>query len=298
MSWVYCTNIFYKSIQLQIPYLHYRRFSFAFQQWLLKILSPRILYYRILTSLRLTPLMLTMLELAFVLCCSSSYDLLFLTVAVLIHRIQIFQIALDYDWIIVVVFCIFPSGLCFISASVLYYCSYDPMSILLMLLFSFVYKRFWWLFLMELFQEAELEQLEKNVEASWPKLVEPLEKIIDRLSVVWGIIHHLKAVKDTPELRAAIEEVQVHYILLLLPSFVFCSWLVWFKLMYFGVKLFTYCCISLFDCHQTFSSMLKWYSLEPVWLNLLFWTSRFYGFIFLVFLTILSSTARESEVPA
>ncbi|ESQ41005.1 hypothetical protein EUTSA_v10012826mg [Eutrema salsugineum] len=56
--------------------------------------------------------------------------------------------------------------------------------------------------------EAELEQLEKSVEPSWPKLVEPLEKIIDRLSVVWGIINHLKAVKDTPELRAAIEEVQ------------------------------------------------------------------------------------------
>ncbi|CAH2073225.1 unnamed protein product [Thlaspi arvense] len=56
--------------------------------------------------------------------------------------------------------------------------------------------------------EAELEQLEKTVEPSWPKLVEPLEKIIDRLSVVWGIINHLKSVKDTPELRAAIEEVQ------------------------------------------------------------------------------------------
>ncbi|CAN6847330.1 unnamed protein product [Brassica oleracea] len=56
--------------------------------------------------------------------------------------------------------------------------------------------------------EAELEQLEKTVEPSWPKLVEPLEKIVDRLSVVWGIINHLKAVKDTPELRAAIEEVQ------------------------------------------------------------------------------------------
>lgn len=59
------------------------------------------------------------------------------------------------------------------------------------------------------FQEAESEQLEKTVEPSWPKLVEPLEKIVDRLSVVWGIINHLKAVKDTPELRAAIEEVQV-----------------------------------------------------------------------------------------
>ncbi|KAG2309931.1 hypothetical protein Bca52824_021488 [Brassica carinata] len=56
--------------------------------------------------------------------------------------------------------------------------------------------------------EAELEQLEKTVEPSWTKLVEPLERIIDRLSVVWGIINHLKAVKDTSELRAAIEEVQ------------------------------------------------------------------------------------------
>ncbi|CAH8353665.1 unnamed protein product [Eruca vesicaria subsp. sativa] len=56
--------------------------------------------------------------------------------------------------------------------------------------------------------EAELEQLEKTVEPSWPKLVEPLERIIDRLTVVWGMINHLKAVKDTPELRAAIEEVQ------------------------------------------------------------------------------------------
>lgn len=62
-----------------------------------------------------------------------------------------------------------------------------------------------------LMQEAELEHLEKTVEPSWPRLVEPLEKIIDRLSVVWGMINHLKAVKDTPELRAAIEEVQVDY---------------------------------------------------------------------------------------
>lgn len=61
------------------------------------------------------------------------------------------------------------------------------------------------------FQEAELEELEKSVEPSWPNLVEPLEKIVDRLTVVWGMINHLKAVKDTPELRAAIEDVQVKY---------------------------------------------------------------------------------------
>lgn len=56
--------------------------------------------------------------------------------------------------------------------------------------------------------EGELAELEKTAEPSWPKLAEPLEKIIDRLSVTWGAVNHLKSVKDTPELRAAIEEVQ------------------------------------------------------------------------------------------
>ncbi|XP_039036513.1 probable cytosolic oligopeptidase A [Hibiscus syriacus] len=56
--------------------------------------------------------------------------------------------------------------------------------------------------------ESDLDELEKTVEPSWPKLVEPLEKIVDRLAVVWGMVNHLKAVKDTAELRAAIEEVQ------------------------------------------------------------------------------------------
>ncbi|XP_027913692.1 probable cytosolic oligopeptidase A [Vigna unguiculata] len=56
--------------------------------------------------------------------------------------------------------------------------------------------------------ERELEDLERNVEPSWPKLVEPLEKIVDRLTVVWGMVNHLKAVKDSSELRSAIEDVQ------------------------------------------------------------------------------------------
>ncbi|GKU98693.1 hypothetical protein SLEP1_g11666 [Rubroshorea leprosula] len=56
--------------------------------------------------------------------------------------------------------------------------------------------------------ESDLEDLERTVEPSWPNLVEPLEKIFDRLSVVWGIVNHLKSVKDTAELRAAIEDVQ------------------------------------------------------------------------------------------
>ena len=54
-------------------------------------------------------------------------------------------------------------------------------------------------------------ELEKTVEPSRPKLVEPLEKMLDRLSVVWGAVNHLKSVKDTPELRSAIEEIQVYF---------------------------------------------------------------------------------------
>ncbi|KAL0460594.1 UNVERIFIED_CONTAM: Organellar oligopeptidase A, chloroplastic/mitochondrial [Sesamum latifolium] len=56
--------------------------------------------------------------------------------------------------------------------------------------------------------ENDLIELEKTVEPTWPKLVVPLEKIIDRLSVVWGIVNHLSSVKDSPEFRAAIEGIQ------------------------------------------------------------------------------------------
>ncbi|KAJ0771041.1 putative oligopeptidase A [Helianthus annuus] len=56
--------------------------------------------------------------------------------------------------------------------------------------------------------DGDLVKLEKSVEPSWPKLVEPLEKIKDRLSVVWGAVNHLKAVKDSYEFRSAVEEIQ------------------------------------------------------------------------------------------
>ncbi|XP_062005634.1 probable cytosolic oligopeptidase A [Rosa rugosa] len=56
--------------------------------------------------------------------------------------------------------------------------------------------------------ESDLEELERTVEPNWPKLVVPLEKIVDRLTVVWGVVNHLKAVRDSSELRAAVEEVQ------------------------------------------------------------------------------------------
>ena len=38
--------------------------------------------------------------------------------------------------------------------------------------------------------------------------MEPLERIVDRLSRAWGTVSHLKAVKDTEELREAVETVQ------------------------------------------------------------------------------------------
>ncbi|XP_058069504.1 probable cytosolic oligopeptidase A [Magnolia sinica] len=56
--------------------------------------------------------------------------------------------------------------------------------------------------------ESDLVELEKKVEPTWTGLVEPLEKIVDRLQVVWGIVNHLKSVKDCSELRSAIDEVQ------------------------------------------------------------------------------------------
>ncbi|KAF3954589.1 hypothetical protein CMV_020088 [Castanea mollissima] len=56
--------------------------------------------------------------------------------------------------------------------------------------------------------EDDLLELERTMDPSWPRLVEPLEKIVDRLTMVWGIVNHLKVVKDSLELCAAIKEVQ------------------------------------------------------------------------------------------
>jgi oligopeptidase A len=54
----------------------------------------------------------------------------------------------------------------------------------------------------------QLDDLEANVNPTWSGLVEPLERIIDRISRAWGTVSHLKAVKDTEALRNAVEEVQ------------------------------------------------------------------------------------------
>ncbi|XP_042497318.1 organellar oligopeptidase A, chloroplastic/mitochondrial-like [Macadamia integrifolia] len=56
--------------------------------------------------------------------------------------------------------------------------------------------------------ENDLVELEKTVEPTWPKLVVPFEKIKDRLQVVWRMVNHVKDVKDSPELRSTVKEVQ------------------------------------------------------------------------------------------
>lgn len=50
---------------------------------------------------------------------------------------------------------------------------------------------------------AEIDKLEASVTPSWAGLVEPLERISDRHQRVWGVVSHLKGVRDSEELRKA-----------------------------------------------------------------------------------------------
>ncbi|NEP91188.1 MAG: M3 family metallopeptidase [Okeania sp. SIO2C2] len=56
--------------------------------------------------------------------------------------------------------------------------------------------------------EQELTNLEATVKPTWNDLVEPIQKLVDRLSWSWGIVGHLMGVKNSPELRKAYDEVQ------------------------------------------------------------------------------------------
>ena len=51
----------------------------------------------------------------------------------------------------------------------------------------------------------QIDELERTVEPTWSGLVEPLELLTDRLGVAWGTVSHLKAVRDSKELREAVE---------------------------------------------------------------------------------------------
>ncbi|MBC3871575.1 M3 family metallopeptidase [Undibacterium oligocarboniphilum] len=47
-----------------------------------------------------------------------------------------------------------------------------------------------------------------RIQVSWENIVEPLENATEKLARVWGVVSHLNAVADTPELRAAYNENQ------------------------------------------------------------------------------------------
>ena len=56
--------------------------------------------------------------------------------------------------------------------------------------------------------DTELQALETHAQPTWTGLVEPLERLGDRVRVAWGIVGHLMGVKNGEELRAAYEEMQ------------------------------------------------------------------------------------------
>jgi len=56
--------------------------------------------------------------------------------------------------------------------------------------------------------DQELTALEAQVQPTWKSLVEPLDRLSDRLTWSWGIVGHLMGVKNSPELREAYESVQ------------------------------------------------------------------------------------------
>ena len=56
--------------------------------------------------------------------------------------------------------------------------------------------------------EAELTALDADAAPTWSALVEPIERIGDRLGYSWGIVGHLMGVKNSDALRAAHEAVQ------------------------------------------------------------------------------------------
>jgi oligopeptidase A len=56
--------------------------------------------------------------------------------------------------------------------------------------------------------EAMLTELEANAQPSWQGVVEPIERMHDRLGFGWGIVEHLMSVKNSEALRAAHEKVE------------------------------------------------------------------------------------------
>lgn len=55
---------------------------------------------------------------------------------------------------------------------------------------------------------VELTQLEANIIPTWAGLVEPLDRLTERIGWSWSIVGHLMGVKNSPELRTAYEQMQ------------------------------------------------------------------------------------------
>ncbi len=56
--------------------------------------------------------------------------------------------------------------------------------------------------------ETALSRLETQAQPTWTGLIEPLERIEDRLSITWGTVGHLMGVRNSDALRQAYQEVQ------------------------------------------------------------------------------------------
>ena len=56
--------------------------------------------------------------------------------------------------------------------------------------------------------ETMLERLESEAEPTWSGVVEPIERMHDRLGFGWGVVEHLLSVKNSDALRAAYEKVE------------------------------------------------------------------------------------------
>jgi oligopeptidase A len=58
----------------------------------------------------------------------------------------------------------------------------------------------------------ELDSLENSLEPTWSGLIEPLERMGDRLSYSWGVVGHLMGVRNEDALREAHAEVQAEVV--------------------------------------------------------------------------------------
>jgi oligopeptidase A len=56
--------------------------------------------------------------------------------------------------------------------------------------------------------DTQLTEIEKNIVPTWAGLVEPLDRLSEKLNWAWGIVGHLMGVQNSPELRTAYETSQ------------------------------------------------------------------------------------------